>query len=1130
MSNFSFLPDSFRTIADAATKAEGQIMADPRVACFQARFALETAVHWLYRHDPQLSMPYDQSLGALLHEPNFQNLLPEAVYQKTRMIQKVGNQAVHSQRPIRQYDALQVVKDLHHLCYWLTRTYAPDVSREGVAWKDERIPTQPETVSSVSRKELEEMEKKRAEENAEALKRQKENDALNEELQALRAKIAEIRAESEQQTDSHDYSEADTRKYLIDVELYRAGWNLESANCREYEVTGMPNVQEIGYVDYVLWGDDGKPLAVVEAKKTTVDPKVGQQQGKLYADCLEQMHGQRPVIFYTNGYKTWLWDDQAYPPRQVAGFYKKDELSRLILRRSQRQPLALTAIKEDIVERYYQKRAIGSIAGTFSQSRRKALLVMATGTGKTRTAIALVDVLQRAGWVKRVLFLADRVSLVRQAAGAFKAHLPEASAVNLVTEKNTEGRVYVSTYPTMMGLIDETKGKEARFGVGHFDLVIIDEAHRSVYQKFGAIFDYFDSLLVGLTATPRDEVDKNTYDLFELETGVPTDAYELDKAVSDGFLVPPKVQQVDLKFPREGIEYEKLTDEEKAQWESLDWGDDVAIDALPDRVNATAINNWLFNKDTVDKVLKHLMENGHKVDGGDRLAKTIIFARNHEHAMFIEERFNHHYPQYSGHFARVIDNKAKYPQSLIDDFSMKDKAPHIAISVDMLDTGIDIPEVCNLVFFKPVYSKIKFWQMIGRGTRLCGDLFGPGQEKENFRVFDFCFNFNFFRENPDGINANDSARLGTRLFRARVGLLGHLQNNPELDPDKALRRSLADGLHGEVSQMNRENFIVRMKIEEVERFQERTRWDELKQEDREMLCRDIAPLPTEMPTDDIEARLFDLTALRIQLALVEGEHEKFETHRNRVVEIAQMLEEKVSIPAVAKQLEYLAALQDSNFWSGISVNELEEMRLRLRELVSFLDKKKRRIVYTDFKDEVIAVREEEGFYVPKMTGLQYQKKVEDYLRNHLNDLVIHRLRCNEPLTPVDLENLETTLKAIGQDEGESLLADLLEQTGAPSLVHFVRSLVGMDRSAAQTAFSQFLNDRSLTTPQIRFIEMIIDQLTSRGIMESSALYEPPFSDLHTGGPDALFAGKEQTINTVFETLESLRPDKRKGYG
>jgi type I restriction enzyme, R subunit len=1122
MSNFAFLPSDFRPIAESAIKAEGHIMGDPRAACFQARFTLEAIVHWLYRHDAGLRMPYDQSLGALLHEPSFQNLLPEAVFQKARVIQKVGNQAVHSGRPIRQYDALQVVKELHHICYWLVHTYTPGATREQVVWSDQLVP-QAAPRDVVPRKELKALEEKLAEQYADALKRQQERDELDAELQALRQKLAEIRAASEQQPDTHDYSEAETRRYLIDVELRRAGWPLDQPNDQEYEVTGMPNVPGIGYADYVLWGKDGLPLAVVEAKKTTVDPQAGQQQAKLYADCLEQMHEQRPIIFYTNGYQTWMWDDTAYPPRRVSGFYKKDELARLIIRRKQREALDVAQVKNEIVERYYQKRAIGSICKHFTEVRRKALLVMATGTGKTRTAIALVDVMQRAGWVKRALFLADRVALVKQACNAFKMHLPESSPVNLVTEKETEGRVYVCTYPTMMGMIDETKSGESRFSVGHFDLVIIDEAHRSVYQKYGAIFRYFDSLLVGLTATPREEVDRNTYDLFDLEPGVPTDAYELELAVKDGFLVPPRVQQVDLKFPREGIDYEKLSDAEKAQWESLDWGDDVDPGALPDHVNAAAINSWLFNRDTVDKVLQHLMEHGHKVEGGDRLAKTIIFARNHEHAKFIAERFNHHYPHYAGHFARIIDNYVNYPQSLIDDFSIKDKNPHIAISVDMLDTGIDVPEITNLVFFKPVYSKIKFWQMIGRGTRLCPDLFGPGIDKQDFSVFDFCFNFDFFKENPEGIKTTDSPPLGTRLFRARVQLLGHIQTNPEFDPDRAVRMSLAACLQGEVAAMKGDNFIVRMHLQAVERFQNPNAWEQLSESDRETLQSEVAGLPSQLPTDDIESRLFDLTSLRMQLALAEDDKGAFEKHRQRVVEIAALLEEKTTIPAVKAQLAYLSSLQETAFWECISLAELEDMRLRLRGLVLFLDKNKRTIVYTDFKDEVVSVKNEEAIHIPKMTGVQYAKKVNDYLRDHLNHIVIHRLRTNQPLTVEDLKSLEATLVQIGEEDGETLLFDLLARSESPSLAHFVRCLVGMDRSAAQAAFSQFLSDRSLTPHQIRFVELVIDQLTARGMLDASALYEPPFSLLHAGGPDALFVGKDKVISAVFETLKSLEP-------
>ncbi len=1117
--NFAFLKQEFPHAAESASYAERHVYGDPRASCFHARHALERLVKRVYKVEKTLNPPKVTNLDAYLSEPAFRAILPEVVWQKAEYIRLAGNVAVHGNKTPAPEQALNVVRELAHVLYWAGRTYLRKGAESlyGKTFDESLVPTLEPGAAPASVEELD------------ALKRDRDaaEDARKEvagELEALRERLAAIKAENETVPETRDWNESATRRLIIDLALERAGWPLDREHDREYEVKGMPNASGVGYADYVLWGNDGKPLAVVEAKKTTVDPAAGRQQAKLYADGLEAMHGQRPVIFYTNGYETYLWDDEAYAPRAVAGFHKKDELASLLHRRVHREPLDVARVKNAIVERYYQKRAIGSIGEQFSQARRKALLVMATGSGKTRVAVALVDLLQRAGWVKRALFLADRVSLVNQAVGAFKAHLPESSPVNLVTEKDKAGRVYVCTYPTMMGLINETTSTEARFGVGHFDLVIIDEAHRSVYQKYGAIFRYFDSLLVGLTATPRNQVDRNTYELFDLEPGVPTDVYELATAVADGFLVPPKVQQVDLRFPRDGIDYDSLSEEEQARWESLDWGDDEDDRGLPERVNASAINSWLFNNDTVDKVLQHLMEHGHTVDGGDRLAKTIIFARNHAHATFIEARFNHHYPRYAGHFARIIDHYAAYPQSLLDDFARKDKAPHIAISVDMLDTGIDVPEVANLVFFKPVYSRIKFWQMIGRGTRLCPDLFGPGDDKHDFRVFDFCFNFDFFREHPEGIEDSGGVSLRSRLFRSRVQLLTDVQATPDLDPEAALAGALTTELHREVAAMNRENFIVRMQLEAVERFRQRESWERLTASDVEVLQSEVAGLPSEIETDDIESRLFDLTALKMQLALAEGDTGTFEQHRRRVVEIAMLLEEKSTIPAVAAQLAYLASVQESAFWEGITLNGLEELRMRLRGLVPFLDKKTRTIVYTDFQDEITAVREDAAVYLPKMTGVQYEKKVQEYLKNHLDHIVIRRLRTNQPLTATDLRGFEQTLVEIGEDDGQTLLTGLLARIDAPSLAHFVRSMVGMDRAAAQEAFSEFLSNRSLTTPQIRFIEMVIDQLTARGVMEPSALYEAPFSSVHAGGPEALFAGKSNVIEGIFDKLKAVHSE------
>ena len=1123
--NFAFLKQEFPHAAESASYAEHHVYGDPRASCFHARHALERLVKRVYKVEKTLSPPKVTNLDNYLSEPAFRALVPEVVWQKAEYIRQAGNVAVHGNRTPAPEQALNVVRELAHVLYWAGRTYLRKgaQSLHGKTFDESLVPTAEPGATPASVEKLGAL--KRRLDAAEDARKEVEG-----ELEALRERLAAIKAENEAVPETRDWSENETRRLIIDLALQRAGW-LPGRGCvREYEVTGMPNASGIGRADYVLWGDDGKPLAVVEAKKTTVDAAKGQQQAKLYADCLEAMHGQRPVIYYTNGYETFLWDDRAYAPRAVAGFHKKDELASLLHRRAHREPLDVTRVRDAIVERYYQKRAIRSIGEQFAQARRRALLVMATGSGKTRVAIALVDLLQRAGWVKRALFLADRVSLVNQAVGAFKAHLPESSPVNLVTERDKAGRVYVCTYPTMMGLIDETAGTEARFGVGHFDLVIIDEAHRSVYQKYGAIFRYFDSLLVGLTATPRDQVDRNTYELFELKPGVPTDAYELATAVADGFLVPPRVQQVDLRFPRDGIDYDSLSEEEQAQWESLDWGDDEDGGGLPERVNAAAINSWLFNSDTVDKVLQYLMEHGHRVDGGDRLAKTIVFARNHEHATFIEERFNHHYPRYAGHFARVIDHYATYPQSLLDDFAQKDRAPHIAISVDMLDTGIDIPEVANLVFFKPVYSRIKFWQMIGRGTRLCPALFGPGEDKHDFRVFDFCFNFDFFREQPEGIEDRGVAPLGARLFRARVQLLSVVQAAPNLDPGEALAGALTNELHGQVAAMNRENFIVRLRLEAVERFRQPASWERLAASDVEVLQSEVAGLPSEVETDDIESRLFDLRALKMQLALAEDDAGTLERHRQRVVEIAMLLEEKSAIPAVAAQLAYLASVQENAFWEGVGLDGLEELRLRLRGLVPFLDKKTRKVVYTDFRDEITAVREDAAVYLPKMTGVQYEKKVQEFLKNHLDHLVIHRLRTNQPLTAADLRGLEQALVEIGEDDGRTLLTGLLARHDAPSLAHFVRSMVRMDRAAAQQAFSEFLSNRSLTTSQIRFIEMVIEQLTARGVMEPSALYEAPFSSVHAGGPEALFAGKSKVIEGIFEKLKTLQPERLADVG
>ncbi|MDB5308094.1 MAG: Type restriction-modification system, restriction subunit [Gemmataceae bacterium] len=1110
-SHFAFLQPEWPDVFDAAVRAESAVHPDPRTSCFYARRALELLVHWVYKHDSTLRLPYQDNLSALIHEPTFKAAAGEAVFAKARIITRLGNGAVHSPRPVHQFDAQTAVRELFHVSYWLAHTYAQGAKpAPGLTFDPRKLPTAApvpkQTIDQL--KQLETQLRERDEKLSILLA---DKDALDAELARLRAEIAQVKKANAAQPDAHDYSEAETRDYFIDLLLKEAAWPLDRKEDREYEVAGMPNTQGKGYVDYVLWGDDGKPLGLVEAKRTRRDARVGQQQAKLYADCLEARFGRRPVIFYSNGYDHWLWDDVNYPPRQVQGFYKKPELELMIQRRTSRRPLAAAEINGAIVERYYQTRAIRRIGEAFEQDKeRKALVVMATGAGKTRTVIALVDLLMRCNWAKRALFLADRVALVNQAAGAFKTHLPDAAPVNLVTEKETEGRVFVSTYPTLMGLIDETRDGQRRFGVGHFDLVVIDEAHRSVFQKYRAIFDYFDSFLVGLTATPKDEVDRNTYGLFDLETGVPTDAYSLEDAVADKFLVPAKSVSVPIKFQRDGITYADLSEEEQEEWDALDWDEDGQVPAF---VDPPAVNKWLFNKDTVDKVLEHLMTRGQTVAGGDQLGKTIIFAKNQAHADFIADRFNVNYPGYKGEFARVITFNTEYAQSLIDAFAQKDKPPHIAISVDMLDTGIDVPEVVNLVFFKMVRSKTKFWQMVGRGTRLCSDLFGPGQHKQFFYIFDYCENLEFFRVNPAATDGAAGESLGKRLFKARLELVGVLDKKPHADHGPApttekeaeLRHETAERLRTEVAAMNLDNFVVRPKRRLVETYAKPEAWAALSDEAHRELAGEVAGLPTELPSEPEEAKRFDLLMLRLQLALLLVEP-AFERLRDQVKEIAGLLEEKASIPMVHAQLALIQEIQTDEWWQDVTAPMLETVRKRLRDLVRFIEKAHRKPVYTDFADELGSEAEVD---LPGFTGAdefeRFRAKAQAYLLAHQDHVAVRKLRTNARLSPSDLEDLERMLAESGVGGAEVIERAKAESHG---LGVFVRSLIGLDREAAKQALSRFLAGKTLGGNQIEFVNLIINYLTEHGVMDAARLYESPFTDLSPQGPDGIFTSQQ----------------------
>lgn len=1112
-SQFYFLDGEFTEIYGHARKAEELALSDARSACVYSRIALETAIKWMYRSDRTLRSPYETTLSALIHEPTFRNLVGNAIVTKAKIIKDLGNIAAHESKNLSQTNAITAVRELFHFSYWLVRTYGkgqkPPAS---LAFSAESLPqtTQVEAKTLAKLKQIEKQfqDSQKAQEQAEKerLKSEEGRAELEAEIKKLQEAIAKVKKANISVPDEHDYNEAQTRDAFIDLLLNEAGWTLDDPKDVEFPITGMPNNTGEGFVDYVLWGQDGKPLGLVEAKRTRRDPREGQRQAELYADALEKQFGQRPIIFYSNGYEHWIWDDKRYPPRPIQGFLKRDELELAVQRRTTLKKLASESIKQEIAGRYYQSRAIRRIAETFEKDNtRKALLVMATGSGKTRTVIALSDLLMRANWAKRILFLADRVALVNQAAGAFKKFLPNASPVNLVTDKTSQGRVYVSTYPTMMGLINEVKnGGVRQFGSGHFDLIIIDEAHRSVYRKYRAIFDYFDSLLVGLTATPKDEVDRDTYELFDLERGVPTDAYDLDEAVNDGFLVPPKAISVPLKFQREGIKYDDLCDEEKEQWDALEWDEEGNV---PDYIDPAAVNKWLFNKDTVDKVLEHLMTHGLHVEDGDKLGKTIIFAKNHDHAQFIAQRFDENYPHLKGKFARVIDFKTEYAQSLIDDFSESAKFPQIAISVDMLDTGIDVPEVVNLVFFKIVRSKTKFWQMIGRGTRLCPDLFGVGQHKAHFNVFDYCQNFEFFNQNPELVDGASSASLSQRLFELRVDLLDKLKNGRQTARDQAtqgLEQEISEHLKSEVQGMNIHNFVVRPKREVVEKYQDDSAWNNLGRDEYTELKEQLSDLPTSHRDDDTAAKQFDLLVFKTQLALLNSE-KSFLGYKKKIVQTASSLESLQNVPMVAERMALILEIQTDEFWTDVTPAMLDSIRKRLRALVKLVDAKKRPHVFTNFEDEIGEHEEITLNIVTVGTDLErFKAKVRHFLKSHIDHIAIQKIRLNHPLTAKDIAEIEAMFIEAGVATTEEI-AKLKQDT---QIGIFIRSLVGLDREAAKAVFAEFQTGKNLTGDQIEFLDMIINHLTERGVMEPRLLYESPFTDFNDMGVEGVFAAAE----------------------
>lgn len=1124
MSNFKFLDRDWPEFSGDAKAVERLVTFDPRGACGRARHLIEQVVLWMYKNDEDLTLPFDTSLYNIIDDITFKKIVGYTVYNKMNVIRKSGNLALHEKKRITEEDAFRICKEVFHVMYWLYRTYTtddqPKPELQFQADLVPRIDDQPK----VSHDELETLKKKMEEKAEELRELQQSLKDKDEKLEQRNREIKQMRLQTRKFADNHDYNEAETRELLIDVMLRESGWDPSEKDVREYKVEGMPNGSGIGYVDYVLWNDNGKPLALVEAKRTTRSYDEGQHQAKLYADCLEERFGVRPVIFMSNGYEIWIWDDEQYPPRPILGFYSKDSLQKLFYQRRERESLKLAEVNMDITDRYYQIGAIRRVGERFDEGHRRALLVMATGTGKTRTAISLTEVLLKKKWAKRVLFLADRNALVKQAYKNYATHLPEVPIVNLVEEKNDDAaRVVFSTYPTMLNQIENLEQGKRKFDPGHFDLVIIDEAHRSVYNKYQAIFDYFDALLLGLTATPKEDVDHDTYELFNAEQGNPTYSYGLDEAVADKNLVPPKKVKVQGNLLTHGVTYSELSEEEKKVYDDLIR--DTDLESGPGYVDPQKMNAFLFNEDTVEKVLTQLMEYGIKVEGGDRLGDTIIFAKNQRHAKFIREVFDKIYPAYAGKFAKVIHNKVEYAQDLIEDFCFPKKMPVIAISVDMMDTGIDAPDCVNLVFFKPVRSKAKFNQMIGRGTRLRPDLFGPGENKRHFLIFDYCGNFEFFEENPEGYETTASTSITARIFEKRLSLTSKLTNEPYNQEEslQAYRIELLNLLHQQVSNLDHQSIQVRPHLQLVHKLEERSVWDHLQSNERNEIVRKLAPVIPPKLDEDEQTRRYDLLMLNLQHQILDGVLKKSNLKEN-AIRIAEQLYSKKHIPAVKKVLPSIQKSMNEEFWKSPNPAELDEIRANLRDLMHLIDAKEKTIAFTDFEDELSEPEFEEGTVnEPVINEDRYLRKIRKFIEEHSNHLIIEKIRRAKPLTDKDLETLEEFLLEsdpnISPEEFHELVGKNLK------LVEFVRSVSGLDRKAVVKEFSQFLQDNQLSSNQIQFIHQMIEFYTLKGHLEIANLYEPPFDFIDQEGIDGVFRDKSNVVDLLIGKVKKLNEIK-----
>lgn len=1084
MGNFDYFKGRL-PFADAAADAENVFNTSFPLCSMSCRRALEIAVKWVYEKEPRLKYN-DQSLSDLIYNEKFKGLIDDALFKRVKLIIRMGNSSAHEYADISRNQALDLLRSLFLFYKWVDSRYTSD-SNSNIQFDSAIIPDT-ETDQEILSHMISLVDKKESEIRE-----------LTEKNKAINTIYAKERARNlkERRYNPAELTEFETRKNYIDMDLLDCGWTFAGPTAdvvEEFKLDDIGGVSgEIGFADYVLFGKDGLPLAVIEAKKTSIDPRVGRDQVRAYVDSLERRYNRRPMMFMTNGFTTIFWDDVTGPERSVSGVFSKGDLQKLMDRRlSHSDPMAVP-IDGAITDRYYQMEAIRAVCHDINEGVRKHLIVMATGTGKTRTASSLVDILSKAGLITNVLFLADRNVLVDQAKEDFDKYLPHMLTCNLCeTKHNLRARIVFSTYQTIINVIDQVSdGDEARtFTPAHFDLIIIDESHRSIFRKYRTIFEYFDSMILGLTATPKTEVVRNTYDFFQKDDGIPTYAYDYETAVNDHWLVPYYNYEVKTKIIEDGITYDSLSDSDKERYE-----DDFAEDGeIPEVIPSNRINTRVFNENTIDMVIQDLMERGIKIDGGDHIGKSIIFATNRNHANIIKKRFDALYPQFNGKFAAVVvhdSNNDKYQKKTIWDFKYEHSLePQIVISVDMMDTGVDVRDCVNLVFFKKVRSKVKFWQMIGRGTRpypegmFSDGIDGSYEGKRRFLIFDYCGNFEFFRENTNGYESADAKSISHNIFEKCVMIIQELQKSEYVDDEyQAFRQSIVDLCHKQVMALNADLASVRLKREYVDKYRNIEVFQCLSESDSKELISEIAPLVIYDSSDEYSKYFDNLMYSLILTALWGCPNPRLQTS---LTDVATRLKDKASIPQVRGKMKTIQTVLSDEFWIDSRPLSFESVRQELRDLMQFLERESIRPIVTDITDTIIEYNEGGG----SSSGYDfkdYRMKVNQYINSHKDEGPIYKINHNLPLDANDVSEL---MRIFTQELGSE--DDYSKEYGTMDLGVMIRKMVKLDHGSTMAAFSKFINDSSLNQQQIQFVYKLIQYVENEGVIDIQDLQKSPF--------------------------------------